>query len=670
MSIDISIVIPTHNRPLSLIRCIDSLRRQNYPGDRFEVIIVDDGSTGDTESILGRYLRGAGFSLFAGYGTQEHNKREPGEGEKKTDRMALWSLGGINIKYFYQECKGPAAARNKGIELAEGEIIGFTDDDCVLDKEWINFTIAAHRDNPKAIAVGGNTISFSPKLTALVSQFLSICSIETYINGSKETIFFPTCNVSFKKNMLGDFRFDEEFPLPGGEDLEFFWRLFKSGHRFIWNKSIKIVHHRDDTLASFMKQAYIYGRGNLLVQYIHNDHPLLKELKTGRIYFWVSTVVNLMKIPRFSYLLGRRFIEENSIKSIYRMLSVYSYFVLHKVFYIAGNIVEYFRRNYRFQNNNSNVIIPNLLILDVTHRCNLACRMCDIWKTKEPDIDSSYIKKVLVSAKRLGIKEIALSGGEALLRSDIFDILEYASKLKINNLGILTNGILVKEYFDKLVPYLVNNTVSLVISFDSLKASVHNYIRNSPYAWQDTEFVLRKLSHLKSSSPNVNFNVITIILNQNLEELVDLAGFVKSLSANSLQFQPLLSNNLRMAERKKSPFWITPERLPVLDRMIDELVSFKRENPEFVKNSENNLSLVKKYYRGSISYKDVKCNSAGKTILMSNEGKFTTCFSAYGDIKKQSLMDVLCSKERQAASEEVKKCKWPCLLPCFCDEPL
>ena len=95
--------------------------------------------------------------------------------------------------------------------------------------------------------------------------------------------------------------------------------------------------------------------------------------------------------------------------------------------------------------------IPRLLILDITHSCNLSCRICDIWKTSisEQDIDIVYTNKMLLEAKELGIKEVTLSGGEPLLRKDIFQILDFTKDIKIKDLGILTNGILVEKYFDK-----------------------------------------------------------------------------------------------------------------------------------------------------------------------------------------------------------------------------
>ena len=632
---ELSIIIPAYNRKEALKRCLLSLDGQNYPKDKYEIIVVDDGSSGATMETL----------------------------ESFTARMG-------NLRYIQQYHKGPASARNLGVKKANGEIIGFTDDDCILDKDWIRLMVEFHKKNPEITTVGGLTEVPGKKTSTMVAQSLSNGAILVALNGKKEIIFFPTCNVTFKKRIFGEHKFNEKFPLPGGEDLEFFWRLFKDGHRFIWNKKIQVMHYRNAALSSFIKQAYIYGRGNFLTQYMHNNHPLLKELKTGKLSFWIAALVNIIKIPRFSCLLGRRLIKKYDIKNIYKKMSVYLYLAIHKTFYISGNIAEFSRVRKTNLNKEKEIsYIPRLLILDITHSCNLSCRICDIWKTKntEQDIDIRYIKKMLFRAKELGIKEITLSGGEPLLRKDIFEIFEYAKEIKIKNLGVLSNGILVEKYTERLKPYLVDNTISLVISLDSLNSELHNFIRNSNIAWQRTIEGLNMLSSLKKEHPQVNFNIIAIILGQNLEELLDLANFIKSLNVNSLQFQALLPSNLRMAERKKSPFWICEERLPILDKVIDKLIKFKEENPQFMKNSINNLSLVKRYFRGTLNSNDIKCASAFKTILISNQGSCTTCFSSYGDIRKSTLKEIVESKEIVKAREKVKHCPWPCLLPCFCD---
>ncbi|MFH1191644.1 MAG: glycosyltransferase [Candidatus Omnitrophota bacterium] len=635
MGNEISIVVPTYNRPEGLKNCLDSLFAQDYPKEKYEIIVVDDSINGAAKGMLDELKR-------------THS----------------------NLSYIIQYHKGPASARNLGVKNSSGEIIGFVDDDCTVFKNWVRLMIKSHAQNPRITVVGGLTLTAVRKTPVLISQFLSTCSIETYFNGEQEVVFFPTCNVSLKKRIFDTYKFNETFPLPGGEDLEFFWRLFKDGHRFIWDKDTKVVHCRKDTTVDFFRQAYIYGRGNLLVQHLHKDQPLLKELKTGKISFWAATFINTIKIPRFSYLLGRRVIKQGNIKDAHKKLSIYAYFALHKIFYLFGNIVEFIRIRKENLDSRQNINhAPRLLIADITHSCNLRCQICDIWKTAEfeRDIEISYIKKMLFQAKELGIKEIALSGGEALLRKDIFDIFAYAGTLKVKGLGVLTNGILVKKNLDRLKPYLLDNTISLVISLDSLTQDLHNKIRNSDFAWRKTTEALKMLSIMKKAHPRLNFNVISIILNQNLEELLDLAAFVKSLGANSLQFQTLLPNNLKMAERKQSSFWVSEERLPFLDSAIDKLIEFKKENPQFIRNSINNLSLAKKYYRGALTSNDVSCVSAYETVLVSNQGKYTTCFYPYGDARTQDLKDVLKSKKTAQAREGVKNCAWPCLLPCFCD---
>jgi sulfatase maturation enzyme AslB (radical SAM superfamily) len=258
-----------------------------------------------------------------------------------------------------------------------------------------------------------------------------------------------------------------------------------------------VIHYRNDTLRSCMGQAYKYGRGNFLVQSLHHDHPLLKELRTEKFGFWIATLINALKIPRFSYILGTAVIREHKITSLSKKAAVYAIFALHKICYIAGNIVEFFRvRSDLAQSPRpAERHLPGSLILDITHACNLSCRICDIWKTSrdEKDMELESVKKMLCQAKELGIGNIALSGGEVLARKDIFEIFDYARSLKIKNPGVLSNGILIHKNMDKLKPCLTDSTISPVISLDSLDEKKHNHLRNSDAAWQETVQGLRAL---------------------------------------------------------------------------------------------------------------------------------------------------------------------------------
>jgi GT2 family glycosyltransferase len=308
MSIDVSVIVPTYRRDFLLAQCLDSLAVQDYPPEKVEWIVIDDS------------------------------------GNRSLDRS--WYKGREKfpaLTVLFQDHQGPAVARNRGIQVARGNIICLIDDDCVAGKGWLRSMVQQHEEHPEMAAVGGLTVTSTDRIPVLLGQFLANNSIQTYINGEKETIFFPTCNVSFKRRVLEEHRFNEHFPLPGGEDLELFWRLFKSGHRFLWKKEIQVIHYRHDTLMSSLRQAYIYGRGNFLVQYLHQDHPLLHELKTGRMDFWFAAFVNFFKATRFSFLQGRALIQEKGVTGLFQKIEVYAGFFWNKIFYLAGNIVEYFR---------------------------------------------------------------------------------------------------------------------------------------------------------------------------------------------------------------------------------------------------------------------------------------------------------------------------------------
>lgn len=630
---DISVIIPTYNRKEKLLACLYSLFTQDYPQEGFEIIVVDDGSTDGTGEMIKEL-----------------------------------SAAHLNLRYFRQAHKGPAAARNLGMIESRSGIVGFTDTDCALSVNWVRSMVEAHTLSGDDItAVGGQTKVNPDNIKAVVSQYLSDGAIKTNLNGKEEVIFSPTCNVSFKKSHLQWEEFNEAFPLPGGEDLEFFWRIFKQGCRFIYRQDIKIYHNCHSTLRSFLEQAYMYGRGNYLVQYIHRDHPLLKEIRNQDSLSFISGLaVNFLKIPRFSLLLGRRLMHSYGWSSAGRRFKVYAYFALHKIMYLLGNIAEHQRPHMR-----DDCRKPGLIILDITHLCNLRCNVCEISKDKRAEeFLTEEVKRIILQSKEWGVKDFVLSGGEPLLRDDIFEILDFAKEQRYQ-VGVLSNGILLNNGFiEKLSPYLISKTLSLSISLDALSPVIHDGIRGAQGSFEKTVSGLKQLSGLKSKYPEINFNTISIILNENLEELLGLADFLKSLNVNSIQFQPLLPNNLIMRERPggKIKYWVSPERLALLDSVVDELVEFKRRNFQLVRNSEGNLSLIKKYFRKTLNSEDVKCSYADKTMLIANNGDVTTCFTCYGNVRGSSLRGIFYSRRAAQARQALKNCRHPCLLPCFTDD--
>jgi len=113
----ISVIIPTYNRRDSLRNTLNSLAHQTYPGDYFEVIVVDDGSTDGTEEIVAETFP-------------------------------------FTLRYFWQINQGDAAARNFGAQQSRADILVFLDDDMWVDPGYLTYLIHAHDTCQDRIVVG------------------------------------------------------------------------------------------------------------------------------------------------------------------------------------------------------------------------------------------------------------------------------------------------------------------------------------------------------------------------------------------------------------------------------------------------------------------------------------------------------------------------------------
>lgn len=640
---DISIVIATYRRPELLADCLESVLSQEYPSGQYEVIVVSDGpcDEGSRRVLESRALR--------------------------YPHLRYFELG---------SARGPAAARNFGLAQARGDVVAFTDDDCVAEKSWIGRLMETYRNDPQIHVVGGATLVDPRALYVLVGQVLSNNAIHLVAPEGLEMIFFPTCNFSAKRKVLEEEKFNEAFPLPAGEDMEFCWRLRKKGLLFFWNQEARVFHKRPNTLRSFLRQAYLYGRGNYLVQFLHKDHPFFKEIKTkNSLIFLAASFVNLLKVGRFAFFMTLSFLKDPLGMGVSRLdrCAVFGLFALHKIFYVAGNIHEHFFGSADKQPLLEFESRPEFLILDLTHRCNLSCHICEIRKDKPiVELNTLEVLDLIEQARVWGVPEFVLSGGEPLLREDIWDIFQFV-RGKGYRIGVLTNGLILQgDFLKRVEPYLCDGVVSLSVSLDSLTPAIHDDIRGQNGSWEKTKDALEALSRLKRRFGKVNFNVISVVLNQNFSEMPDLARFILSLGADSLQFQPLLVNNLMMNDRKMpTRFWIHADRWGLLDQVLRELIDFAKDHPGFVRNSARHLCLMGLYYRGELSKEDVRCFALEKTVLIANTGHLTTCFGEYGDIRAQKLKDACFTMEARRARDRVKNCSSPCLLPCFTDyEPV
>jgi glycosyltransferase involved in cell wall biosynthesis len=221
-----SIIIPTYNRPKQLTACLLSLGRLEYPHDRFEVIVVDDGSDKSLDHVIAR-----------------------------VDIQ-------LDIKLIRQNNAGPAAARNKGAEHAKGIFLAFTDDDCQPCPDWLQ-VLTKHCARNSCHLVGGSTINSLPhNLFSTASQDL-VSYLYQYYNGQNSNMtFFASNNIVIPARcfrIIGGF--NTSFPLAAGEDREFCDRWLHNGFHTVYAPEAVVKHAHAMTLVSFCRQHFNYGRG-------------------------------------------------------------------------------------------------------------------------------------------------------------------------------------------------------------------------------------------------------------------------------------------------------------------------------------------------------------------------------------------------------------------------
>jgi glycosyltransferase involved in cell wall biosynthesis len=246
-----SVIVITRNRARLLPRVLESLVKQDFENDKYEIIVVDNNSDDDTTSIVKKFKR------------EFPNK----------------------INYVFEPKVGMSNARNRGAETAKGEILLFIDDDAIASTNWLTSHNFLYQSFPDIVATGGKIeLTFLSKRPKWVSKellvtlgYLDLCNTETIIS-------FPNhpfgVNFSVKKEQLMKLKgFFGELKNYNDEKA-FFYKLYLN--KYIVGYSPKaLVYHQIPT--SRLRKIFFIKRG----------------IKQGISNIKFMSIFNSITIPRF-----------------------------------------------------------------------------------------------------------------------------------------------------------------------------------------------------------------------------------------------------------------------------------------------------------------------------------------------------------------------------------
>jgi len=205
--------------------CLNALAAQEYPTESFEVVVVDDGSPVPLAPAVAEFA------------------------------------SRLRARVHEQGNAGPAVARNAGARLASGDLLAFTDDDCVPARGWLRQLADTLAEHPEAL-VGGSVVNGLPHdRFAQATQCLITFLYESYGDESARRFFTSNNMAVSRAGFMAAGGFDESFPFPGGEDRELCERWRLQGRPLVLARSAVISHVHGMTLRSFVSQHFNYGRG-------------------------------------------------------------------------------------------------------------------------------------------------------------------------------------------------------------------------------------------------------------------------------------------------------------------------------------------------------------------------------------------------------------------------
>jgi glycosyltransferase involved in cell wall biosynthesis len=219
----VSVVICAYNAERTMRPCLESLRRLDYPN--YEVVIVDDGSRDSTAEI---------------------------------------SMDFPEFRLIRQPNKGLSVARNVGMHAARGEVIAYTDSDCVVDPHWLTLMMRSMTEN-NFDGIGG------PNYAPHEDGWIEACCAASpgapchVLTGEDRAEHLAGCNMVFLKSALEKVGgFDPQFT-NAGDDVDVCWRLLDASMKLGFCPSAFVWHFRRNTIKAYYGQQRGYGKAEAML---------------------------------------------------------------------------------------------------------------------------------------------------------------------------------------------------------------------------------------------------------------------------------------------------------------------------------------------------------------------------------------------------------------------
>lgn len=300
---------------------------------------------------------------------------------------------------------------------------------------------------------------------------------------------------------------------------------------------------------------------------------------------------------------------------------------------------------------------PLMGVLVITNECNSRCPMCDITSRPRETLTSAEARSIILQLIEAGSSGIGITGGEPLLRDDIFELTALARSFGIP-VTLNTNGLLLNA--EKIDALIKADPTNINISIDGGRAETHDKLRGGPFFEKTVAHIKELAAKVRERGSGMTVTVVSVISKTNYLELDELLKTVKECGAHRLGIMPL--HNTRMG----LDLGVVPA--PELAGVPDKLLA---QNEVLLDNSANYVRSLKGAFAGRPL--PIVCNAAYTSLFVDCRRNVYGCLGDYMAMKPLAklslekgaphLKDIWYASEYRKKRLEMLKCR-SCYLNC------
>lgn len=312
-----------------------------------------------------------------------------------------------------------------------------------------------------------------------------------------------------------------------------------------------------------------------------------------------------------------------------------------------------------------------VLVLMPHSRCNCRCVMCDIWKANshKQEITDEELAKHISAFRELGVRQVALSGGEALMHSNLWKLCAQLKSIG-TKISLLSTGLTVKVHAQQVIDHCDD----LIVSMDGGREQ-HNAIRNIPQAF---EKLSEGVSEIKKKKPSFRVTGRCVLQKRNFRDFFNIVRAAKEIGLDQISFlaadvSSTAFNHNDLNNEQKNEIALTKSETDEFDQILmQSFADLKNEyRQKFIAESPSKMGSLVQHYRallGVETFPARKCNAPWVSAVIESSGDVLPCFfhKPYGNIHDDAFSNIVNSERAIAFRKQLDVNRDPTCQRCVC----